>query len=172
MVLRQFERIKDGESCGVDKGERSISDCLHEIVFCELNWGASFEYDGDSIAFRTKCMGCIDKTLFTPSHEISLKLKEMLDARADGTPVGYFIRGKFNLDKDAAYVLEDLVTAYGLVLEGETLDSVKSLLEPSGRVIRFTPNVDQVMATSKFVQDLDHDDGLRKVAASALYLAT
>lgn len=42
-MIRTYERIKDGESCGVSNDPVSIDSAVSEIVNSELAWGAKVE---------------------------------------------------------------------------------------------------------------------------------
>lgn len=177
-MIRTYERIKDGESCGVSNDPVSIDSAVSEIVNSELAWGAKVEWvSPNTVEFRTKVFGCLDITKYSCDEAEATLIRQVINGyhEAQRRGVNNVLLdhiGIKNRNSNHRYIFDDILVLFNLFLEGHAASKLELLLAP---IMEPMPDPSQVchipMPVSPQLQEvvgqLDHDDGVRKIYAQA-----
>lgn len=166
VMQKEFERLKGGNSCGLDTSIVSINVAIDEIVNCELSWGAEVTFNENFVSFKTKVFGDVDNTKFTGTEDELKLIREVCDAwdKSRRGGVSNYILNMIGIDSgENIYTLEDVLIVLELHLSGSPAHELIPLLVPA------KPQKDSCKPMSvspellKISDDLDEDDSVRRM---------
>lgn len=177
-MIRTYERIKDGESCGVSNDPVPIDSAVSEIVNSELAWGAKVEWiSAGTVEFRTKVFGCLDITKYSCDEAEATLIRQVIDSyqKAGRHGVNDVLLDHIGIMNKVAghrYIFDDILTLFNLFLQGHAGSKLELLLAPIVEPMPDPSQVSQIpMPVSPQLREaigqLDHDDGVRKIYAQA-----
>lgn len=172
-MQKEFERIKDRSSCGVDIVEVSLPRAIDEIVNCELSWGAKVKIEEDGIYFETKVFGDIDKTKFTGTKEEMALVKSVCNAWSEGKrfAVNSLLLTHMGFTPNKSqYSLEDVLVCLELFMAGSTTGELEDILSPI--VLKVKPKVPSLVSPElvKIAKSLDNDDAVKQMVNGMIAL--
>lgn len=163
-MQKEFERIKDNRSCGLDKAEVTLVQALDEIVNCELSWGAKVTIETDYIYFETKVFGDVDKTKFTGTKEEMNLAKAVCTAwttdKRKAVNAVLLNHMGFTID-NSVYSLEDVLVCLELFMQGSKADELKGILTPMEVKVRPKMNAEVSPELLNIAKSLDSDDAIK-----------
>lgn len=173
-MIRVYERIKDGESCGVDTSTVALTPAITEMVNSELGWGAKVTWlDDDNVEFRTKVFGCLDITKYTVDDTDRDLVRQVIDGYKDTgrNGVNAVILKYMNIEGGGQiYLFEDILVLLSLYEEGHGSKKLALLLAPViSKPTQASVHLPEIASPQlrDAIANLDGDDGARKIFAQA-----
>ncbi len=176
-MKKSFSRIKSGATIPayVDTSEVKFIDAIHEILKCELCWGAAYVVTKPNVTFTTLVFGDKDTTVFEGTDEELDFIERMCLAYRDNklTAIQNFFFTEMGIPlTEHRYQTADILDLYDVSLSGDiTSPELIELLD----AFELTGPFDQPAkpptvsdATLNLYKQLEDGDGAKAILASAI----
>lgn len=170
-----MRRLKDGRNeCGEPTiRHMNIVEAIAYVIPNEMQWGAKWEWEGESLVFKTRVFGDLDITTMKGTlDEVSTVHASVMAYTAGKTKeVTYRLLQRMNLpyNRQTIYSFEDTIVVLEMFLNGEDVSEAICLIkqkQPEPLVV--TKEKLEEVHDLKKKMDLSPNDGVNCVLANFL----